>query len=177
MTAVAAVAAVALMLAGAAVPTPVWAADEKLVVNGGFENGLTGWFVNNGNATDAAVCRPPPTPTPARAPRIVTGRATTGSGPMQDLSGKVQAGQTYALTARHQVREREQPGHASSSSPRCTTAVAPTPTSSAATATKGQWARIEGTFTIPPAQSVSTARGCSSRRRGRATRRPTRPCI
>lgn len=84
-----AVAAVALMLVGAAVPAPVWAADEELVVNGGFENGLTGWFANNGNATDAAVLAVTADAHAGGGAAQVSGRVTTGSGPMQDLSGKV----------------------------------------------------------------------------------------
>ena len=46
----AAVAATALIVSGLAAPAT--AADEELIVNGGFEAGLDGWFVNNGNGSD-----------------------------------------------------------------------------------------------------------------------------
>src|SRR5690606_24502926 len=46
-------AALATLLAASLVALPSYAADEELIVNGGFEDGTTGWFANNGNATDA----------------------------------------------------------------------------------------------------------------------------
>ncbi|MFV2019004.1 hypothetical protein [Micromonospora sp. LOL_023] len=49
----------ALIAAGLVAPaSPVYADDSDLVVNGGFEAGLDGWFVNNGNATDSATLTP-----------------------------------------------------------------------------------------------------------------------
>ena len=73
---------------------------QELIVNGGFENGPTSWFVNNGNGADGGTLRHDDGRLLGIERRLVTGRTTTGSGPMQDLSGKVQAGQTYALKAR-----------------------------------------------------------------------------
>ncbi|MFY1697258.1 hypothetical protein [Solwaraspora sp. WMMA2101] len=49
------VAVSALVVAGFVAPaSPGYADDADLIVNGGFETGLDGWFVNNGNATDSA---------------------------------------------------------------------------------------------------------------------------
>ena len=45
----------ALVAASLTATLPSYAADEELVVNGGFEDGTAGWFVNNGNATDEAL--------------------------------------------------------------------------------------------------------------------------
>src|SRR5690242_4335005 len=95
--------AVAGALLGAAVAAtagPVQAAAPNIIVNGGFEDGLGSWFVNNGNSTDGATLSSTTDAYAGSSAVLVTNRKTTGSGPMQDLSGKVQAGKTYAITAR-----------------------------------------------------------------------------
>ena len=138
---------------------PAGAADEptELIVNGGFENGTTGWIVNNGNATDGgtlAVTADAVTGTSAAA---ITGRLTTGTGPMQDLSGKVQAGYVYTLSAKIKYENAASPAtkqffatmHYGGSTYTNLVSV---------TANRGQWATFSGTFTIPATQSVTTAR-------------------
>ncbi|GGM81946.1 family 43 glycosylhydrolase [Dactylosporangium sucinum] len=148
----------ALLAAGlVAAAAPARAADENLIVNGGFENGLTGWFVNNGNATDSATLSSTPDAYSGASAVLVTSRTTTGSGPMQDLSGKVQAGQTYTLTARIKYENANGPAtkqffatmHYGGGTYTNLVSV---------TATKGQWAQFSGSFTIPSSQSVATAR-------------------
>ncbi len=148
----------ALLAAGlVAAAAPVQAADENLIVNGGFENGLTGWFVNNGNATDSATLAATADAYSGAAAAIVTGRTTTGSGPMQDLSGKVQAGQTYTLTAR--VKYENAAGPATKQFFATMHYGGGTYTNLVSVvATKGQWAQFNGTFTIPSTQAVTTAR-------------------
>lgn len=150
-------AAAAALLSAAFVATPTAAADEELIVNGGFEDGTTGWFANDGNATDAAVLATTDDASAGGAAVLVTERATTGSGPMQDLSGKVQAGETYALTARLKYDADDAPAtkqffatmhYGGASYTNLVDTVA----------TNGQWATFEGTFTIPETQDVSTAR-------------------
>lgn len=156
----------ALIAAGALILTglitaagPAGAADEptELIVNGGFENGTTGWIVNNGNGTDGgtlAVTADAVTGTSAAA---ITGRTTTGSGPMQDLSGKVQAGYVYTLSAKIKYENAASPAtkqffatmHYGGSTYTNLVNV---------TANRGQWATISGSFTIPATQSVTTAR-------------------
>ncbi|WP_238006293.1 family 43 glycosylhydrolase [Dactylosporangium sp. AC04546] len=152
-------AAVAALLAAGlvAAAAPARAADENLVVNGGFENGLTSWFVNNGNATDSATLTSTPDAYSGASAVLVTSRATTGSGPMQDLSGKVQAGQTYTLTAR--IKYENAAGPATKQFFATMHYGGGTYTNLVSvTATKGQWAQFAGTFTIPSSQNVSTAR-------------------
>ncbi|MBB5829156.1 family 43 glycosylhydrolase [Micromonospora carbonacea] len=156
---VTAIAAVGVMLAAglAAASAPAQAAEENLIVNGGFEAGVADWFVNNGNSTDGATLSATSDAYAGSGAALVTGRATTGSGPMQDLSGKVQAGQTYALTARIKYENAAGPAtkqffatmHYGGSTYTNLVSV---------TATKGQWAQFNGTFTIPASQNVSTAR-------------------
>ncbi|QKW17251.1 carbohydrate-binding protein [Verrucosispora sp. SN26_14.1] len=145
------------MLAGFVAAAPVQAADTNLVVNGGFENGLANWFVNNGNATDSATLSLTTDAYSGSSAVRVTNRTTTGSGPMQDLSGKVQAGQTYTLSARLKYENAASPAtkqffatmHYGGSTYTNLVSV---------TATRGQWAHVNGQFTIPASQGVGTAR-------------------
>ncbi|MEU5551254.1 MULTISPECIES: family 43 glycosylhydrolase [unclassified Micromonospora] len=154
---VAAIATAGVMLAGFVAAAPVQAADTNLVVNGGFENGLANWFVNNGNATDSATLSLTTDAYSGSSAVRVTNRTTTGSGPMQDLSGKVQAGQTYTLSARLKYENAASPAtkqffatmHYGGSTYTNLVSV---------TATRGQWAHVNGQFTIPASQGVGTAR-------------------
>ncbi|MDG4832192.1 family 43 glycosylhydrolase [Solwaraspora sp. WMMD1047] len=156
--AVAVAAAGALAAAGLIAPTaPVQAAEADLIVNGGFEEGLTGWFANNGNATDSATLSPTTDAYSGSGAVRVTARTTTGSGPMQNLSGKVQAGQAYTLTARIRYDNPAGPATKQFFATMHYGAASYTNLVSV-TATKGQWAQFNGTFTIPAGQAVSTAR-------------------
>lgn len=150
-------AALATLLSASFAALPSQAADEELIVNGGFEDGTTGWFVNDGNATDEGVLSTTDAAFSGAAAALTTERATTGSGPMQDLSGKVQAGQTYELTARIRYDAADAPPtkqffatmHYGGGTYTNLVSV---------TAAKGQWATVDGTFTIPASQGVATAR-------------------
>ncbi|WP_204022858.1 family 43 glycosylhydrolase [Micromonospora andamanensis] len=154
----AAIVTVGLMLAtGLGAGSPAQADDTDLVVNGGFEDGLTGWFVNNGNATDSATLSLTADAHSGSTAVLVTNRATTGSGPMQDLSGRVQAGQTYSLTARIKYENPNGPATKQFFATMHYGAANYTNLVSVV-ATKGQWAQFNGTFTIPAGQNVSTAR-------------------
>jgi arabinoxylan arabinofuranohydrolase len=149
--------ALAALMTASFAATTSYAAEEELILNGGFEGGTTSWFVNNGNGTDGGTLATTTDAYSGTSAGIVTGRTTTGSGPMQDLSGKVSAGQTYALKARIKYENANGPAtkqffatmHYGGSTYTNLVSV---------TATKGQWAYFNGTFTIPAGQSVSTAR-------------------
>ncbi|GAB7192378.1 family 43 glycosylhydrolase [Kineococcus sp. NUM-3379] len=151
-----AVAATLTLIGGGAVGTPASAATE-LTVNGGFEDGLTGWFANNGNATDRAKLTVTDDAWSGSSAVLVTDRGSTGSGPMQDLSGKLQAGQTYELSARVKYDDPDSPAtkqffmtiHFGGGSYTNMGSV---------TVARGEWGLIDATFTIPAGQDVSTAR-------------------
>lgn len=155
---VAALAVGVLTAAGLVAPaSPVYADDADLIVNGGFESGLDGWFVNNGNATDSATLALTGDAYSGANAVLVTDRATTGSGPMQDLTGKVAAGQTYTLTARIRYDNAASPATKQFFATMHYGGATYTNLVSV-TATRGQWAQFSGQFTIPASQSVATAR-------------------
>jgi arabinoxylan arabinofuranohydrolase len=147
----------AVLLAGSFSATASFAADEELVVNGGFESGTSGWIVNNGNPADGANLGLTDAAFSGASAGSVTGRLTTGSGPMQELTGKLQANKSYTLSARIKFDGVDAPAtkqffatmHYGGSTYTNLLSV---------TATKGQWAHISGTFTIPSTQSVGTTR-------------------
>lgn len=149
--------ALAALMTASFAATASYAAGEELIVNGGFENGTEGWFANNGNPTDGGTLSTTTDAYSGGGAAIMTGRTTTGSGPMQDLTGKVSAGQTYTLQARIKYENANGPAtkqffatmHYGGGTYTNLVSV---------TATKGQWAHFNGTFTIPAAQNVSTAR-------------------
>ncbi|KQZ83051.1 carbohydrate-binding protein [Microbacterium sp. Root166] len=151
----AAVAATALIMSGLAMPAV--AADEELIVNGGFESGLDGWFVNNGNPTDTGALSIVADAYSGAAAVRVTARTTTGSGPMQDVTGKVQAGMTYNLKARVKYDNPSSPARKQFFVTMHYGGGTYTNLGSA-TPARGQWGYINTTFTIPAGQSVATAR-------------------
>lgn len=147
----------ALMTASFAATTTSYAADEELILNGGFENGTTNWIVNNGNGADGGTLATTTDAYSGSSAAIMTGRTTTGSGPMQDLTGKMTAGTTYALKARIKYENANGPATKQFFATMHYGGGAYTNLVSV-TATKGQWAYFNGTFTIPAGQSVATAR-------------------
>lgn len=137
--------------------TASYAADQELIVNGGFESGTTSWIVNGGNAADGGVLAATGDAYAGSGAALITGRTTTGSGPMQVVTGLVQAGKTYTIKARIKYDSAAAPAtkqffatmhYGGSTYSNLANVVA----------TKGQWAYINGTFTIPETQSVATAR-------------------
>ncbi|HEY6738760.1 MAG TPA: family 43 glycosylhydrolase [Actinopolymorphaceae bacterium] len=131
--------------------------DESLVgvelfANPGFEDGTTGWIVNDTatltSSTDAA----------SGASSVqVTGRTTTGSGPAQDVSGKVQHNVTYDISAKVKY---ENPNSPATKQFIATARYGSSTFTNLAsvTATRGQWATISGSFTVPASQSLSSMR-------------------
>jgi arabinoxylan arabinofuranohydrolase len=129
----------------------------NLLSNNGFEDGLTGWFANNGNPTDSATLSVTSDAFTGSRAVLVTNRTSTGSGPMQDVSGKVQAGKTYTATARVKY---ENPSSPATKQFFITMHYGGATYTNLATATvtRGQWGLLQGTFTIPGDQDVTTAR-------------------
>jgi arabinoxylan arabinofuranohydrolase len=147
----------ALLAAGFAATPAATAAEPNLITNPGFEDGLTGWTVNSGNATDGATLSATGDAFAGSGAVLVTNRKTTGSGPAQDLAGKVRAGKTYTVTARVKYENPESPAtkqffvtmhYGGSTYTNLGTGTVP----------RGQWGLLQGTFTIPAGQNVTTPR-------------------
>ncbi|MFJ6677331.1 family 43 glycosylhydrolase [Actinosynnema sp. NPDC091369] len=147
----------ALLAGGLAVPPAATASGPNLITNPGFEDGLAGWTTNNGNATDGATLAPTADAHSGTASVLVTNRRTTGSGPAQDLAGKVQAGKTYTVTAWVKYENAASPAtkqffvtmhYGGSTYTNLGTGTVP----------RGQWGLLQGTFTIPAGQAVTTPR-------------------
>ena len=96
---VASVATGVVLAAGLVATTPasVRAAADNLVVNSGFEDGLADWFAN---PAGSATLSPTTDAYSGSGAVLVTNRTNTSSGPMQDLSGRLQPGKIYTVTAR-----------------------------------------------------------------------------
>ncbi|WP_432494988.1 carbohydrate-binding protein [Kineococcus gypseus] len=142
---------------GAGLAAAPASAATELITNGGFEDDLTGWFANDGNAGDTAELAVTDDAFSGDSAVLVTERGTTGSGPMQDLSGKLRAGETYQLSARIKYDDADSPdtkqffmtvhfGGASYAN------------MGTVTVRRGEWGLIDATFTVPAGQDVSTAR-------------------
>ncbi|WP_321575550.1 beta-xylosidase family glycoside hydrolase [Oerskovia douganii] len=114
----------------------------ELVMNPGFEDdSLVPWSAQFG----ATITRDPDTPSSGAASLRVANRTLNGSAPHQQLDGKIQAGISYEVSAR--VRYTDGPD-----------AVrfdvvgdwgAGVKALAGATVTKGAWATISGTYTVP----------------------------
>ena len=135
----------------------------ELLSNPGFENGTTGWIVN-----DTATLSPSTDAASGAGALQVTGRTTTGSGPAQDVSGKVQHSVTYDISAKVKYTTRTARRRSSSSSPR-DTAAAPSRTSRASPrpAVSGPRSRAASRF-----RPRRACRPCASSSRRRGRRRP-----
>ncbi|WP_051732974.1 OmpL47-type beta-barrel domain-containing protein [Kitasatospora phosalacinea] len=149
--------AAALLTPGlVAAAVPAQAAAPELVVNGGFESGLANWSANHGNPTDGAALSITADAYSGSAAVLVTGRRTTGSGPMQDVSGKVKAGRSYTVTARVKYDDPAAPA-AKQFFATMHYGGATYTNLGTVTVPRGQWGLVRGTFTVPAGQDVSTA--------------------
>lgn len=135
--------------------------DESLIGvelfdNAGVESGgAAGWIVN-----DTATLATTTDAHSGTAAIAVTGRTTTGSGPAQSVTGKVQHGVTYDVSA---WIKYENPASPATKQFYITARYGGSSTtytnlSPATTVTRGQWGKVSGSFTIPASQSLSDVR-------------------
>ena len=123
----------------------------ELFTNPGFESGSDGWTVN-----DTATIAPSTDAASGAGSLQVSARTTTGSGPAQDVSGKVQHNVTYDISAKVKY---DNPNSPATKQFLVTARYGGTFTNLASvTATRGQWATISGSFTVPASQSLSSVR-------------------
>lgn len=124
----------------------------ELLTNAGFEDGATGWQVNGTaqlQATEDAYS--------GDRALLVSGRVNTGSGPLQDVTAQVQAGITYDVSA---MVRYDNPASPATKQFFITTHNGGSSYTNRATATarRGEWTRIEGSFTVPAGQPPATMR-------------------
>ena len=116
----------------------------ELIVNGGFEDGTENWAVQ-----EAATL--PPVDEDGNTVLLVSDRTSTASGPKQLLTGKVHAGQTIYVSAR--VRYDEGPDtrlfHISMQNNADGNLWDGIDNAGSATAKRGEWTTITGSYTIP----------------------------
>ncbi len=123
-------------------------AEGELIVNGTFADGTTGWTARNAKLTTVDDV--------SKSSKVgsVTARTNTQGGAWQNVTGKLQAGATYRVSAK--VKYSTGPA---------TRAFNITGNFGgwafddfvSATLTKGQWGTISGEFTVPTTQSVAEA--------------------
>ena len=116
----------------------------ELIVNGGFEDGTENWAVQ-----EAATLTP--VDEDGNTVLLVSDRTSTASGPKQLLTGKVKAGQTIYVSAR--VRYDEGPDskqfHISMQNNADGNLWDGIDNAGSATAKRGEWTTITGSYTIP----------------------------
>ena len=124
---------------------------NDLIVNGGFEDGTENW-TSQDPCTVTAVTEDKASGSMAVK---ITDRTATASGPKQDLTGKIKAGQVIKVSAMVKYTE----GPDSKGFNICIQNGDWTGIDVAASATvpKGQWTLIEGTYTIPEDADLSSS--------------------
>ncbi|MBQ4040443.1 MAG: carbohydrate binding domain-containing protein, partial [Oscillospiraceae bacterium] len=132
-------------------PDPV---DNERIINGGFEDGTTAWFANNTYSSDGATLTVvEDDKTSGDYALYVSDRKSTGSGPMQDMTGRMVAGGTYQVSARIKYNNENGPANRQF----YMTLRSETPETDdnimknirGARINKGQWGTISGTYTVP----------------------------
>ena len=120
------------------IPEPV---VTELIENGGFEDGIQPW---TGNDT-AQVSISDEESYSGDYSILATGRTTTGSGPMQYITGKVTPGGVYKVSARILYTE----GPDEKRFQLCFRNGSNIQIACGGTVNKGEWGTIEGTYTVP----------------------------
>lgn len=124
---------------------------NELIINGGFEDGTENWTTQD-PGTIAAVTEDKASGSMAAK---ITDRTATASGPKQDLTGKIKAGQLIKVSAMVKYTE----GPDSKGFNICIQNGDWTGIEVAASATvkKGEWTLIEGRYTIPDDADLSSS--------------------
>lgn len=140
--------------------TAVTAAPEtkkttELIVNGGFENGTDGWELRTFNGT-ASMKATSDDKASGDSSLLVYDKANTTSGPMQDLTGKVQPGQKLHISAKVKYTTGPDVRKFNVTMQYGTNDFAGTdPAAGYVDVTKGEWNTIEADYTVPQDADLS----------------------
>jgi beta-xylosidase/glucan-binding YG repeat protein/uncharacterized protein YjdB len=121
----------------------------ELLVNGGFENGQSPWTIHENGAV--AVFNS--VFTSGSSSILTTNRKTTGTGPEQSLTGKLTAGHTYYFSAK--VKYDAGPNTRAFNMDYQDGDWQTIKIMGSVNATKGQWATIQGTYTVPTTAALN----------------------
>ena len=127
---------------------------KELIVNGGFENGTDGWELRTFNGT-ASMEATSDDKASGESSLLVYDKANTTSGPMQDLTGRVQPGQKLHISAKVKYKTGPATRAFNVTMQYGTNDFAGTDPAASATLTRGEWGTIKADYTVPSDADLS----------------------
>ena len=124
---------------------------DEIIINGGFENGTENWKTKDPGMITAVTEEHASGNTSAK----ITDRTATASGPMQDITGKIQQGQLVQVSAK--VKYNDGPVNKTFNICIQNGDWSGIKVAASATAKKGEWTTIEGKYTIPNDADMSSS--------------------
>lgn len=148
-------AAASVLSAQAAVAAaPTARESTELIENGGFENGTDGWELRTFNKP-ANMKVTSDDKASGGSSLFVYDKKDTTSGPMQNLTGKVQQGQKLHISAKVKYETGPDTRAFNVTMQYGTNNFAGTSPAASATLTKGEWGTIEADYTVPSDADLS----------------------
>lgn len=144
----------ALSAQAAVTAAPETKKTTELIVNGGFENGTDGWELRTFNKP-AEMKVTSDDKASGESSLLVYDKEDTTSGPMQNLTGKVQQGQKLHISAKVKYETGPDVRTFNVTMQYGTNNYAGTDPAAAAELKKGEWGTIEGDYTIPSDADLS----------------------
>ena len=123
--------------------------DVPVILNGGFEDGTAEWDSHAGAELSLGWA----TKRTGNHSLKVSGRKQTPSGPIQDITGKVEADKSYTVKAYVHYNEGNDASHVFNI---CLVTGGKITVIASANASKGQWSLISGTYKIPKDADMSS---------------------
>lgn len=124
---------------------------DEIIINGGFENGTEKWKTKDPGTITAVTEEHASGNTSAK----ITDRTATASGPMQDITGKIQQGQLVQVSAK--VKYKDGPDNKTFNICIQNGDWKGIEVAASANVKKGEWTTIEGKFTIPNDADMSSS--------------------
>lgn len=145
----------ALSVQAVAAAAPETKETTELIVNGGFEDGTDGWSLRTFNGA-ASMKATSDDKASGESSLLVYDKANTTSGPMQDLTGKVQQGQKLHISAKVKYTTGPDVRKFNVTMQYGTNDFAGTdPAAGYVDVTKGEWNTIEADYTVPSDADLS----------------------